>query len=236
MMDLELLALHELDRNGIIVYLKPNTPGVMTSKLIDEIRTLQDSIAKKYINQPFDTYYVIWYLQEDIGFSCCDLDFSYIHDCIKQNKEDNLERYIDRVFNLLFLNYIGLGLPVINCSILTKYLSGLSKEFFLMSKICFIYQRNYKCLNKIELYNEISKLSFKKELYDKNNYYFYNPIHVLQMKNIIENTPYEIPDNKAINLIKNEFDSLKEVALSRIYTLASKDIHILERFSKRSVR
>ncbi|BCA94169.1 hypothetical protein TUM19329_05300 [Legionella antarctica] len=236
MIDLELLALHEIDRNGMSVHLKPNTTAMMTPKLVDEIRALQDSLAKKYMNQSFDNYYVIWYLNKNINFSCCGLDFRFVHDCFKYNKEHDLEHYIDRIFNIIFLNYIGLGLPIINCSILTKYLSGLSKEFFLMSKICFIYQRKYKGLSKIEICNEIANLTFKKEHYCKNDYYFYNPIHIGQMKEIIENTVYEIPTKLTIEAAKIEFDAFKELMLLRLYKIASRDIKILDRFARNDIK
>jgi hypothetical protein len=236
MKDFELLALHEIDRNGMTVYLKPNTPAMMTPKLVDEIRALQDSLAKKYVNQSFDKYYVVWFLQKNINFSCCGLDFHFVHDCFKYHKEKNLEHYLDRIFNLIFLNYIGLGLPIISCSILTKYLSGLSKEFFLMNKICFIYQRKYKCFNNIEIFNEITNLTFKKEIYNKNNYYFYNPIHIGEMKNIIENTVCEVPDQQTITTAQVEFDALKELTLLRLNNIASRDIKIFDRFARNGIK
>ncbi|WP_131784087.1 hypothetical protein [Legionella gresilensis] len=225
-MDLELLALHEHGRNGMSVYLKPGGTSMMTPKLADEIRALQDSLAEKYFNLSFDIYFVIWYLQKNINFSCFSLDFRFVHDCLKQHKEKQMEDYIDKIFNLLFLNYIGLGLPIVNCSILTKYLSGFSKEFFLMNKICFIYQKKFKGFSKIKVFNEIENLAFTKCIYDKNHYYYYNPIQVSQMKSIIENTHYEIPKLLDINNAKLEFDALKKETLVQIYNVASKDIKV----------
>ncbi|KTD59936.1 hypothetical protein [Legionella shakespearei] len=231
-MDLELLAMHEFDRNGMIVHLKPNTSTLMTFKLASEIRALQDSLAKKIIGQCLDNYCVIWYLHKSKNFSRCGLDYNFIFNCFKNHDEKKLEEYIDKVFDVLFLNYVGLGLPIINCSFLTDYLPGLSKEFFFMNKISFIYQNKYKCLKKINLVNEIKNLTFKKETYDKNHYYFYNPIHIRQMKEIIEKITYEIPGIEEVNEVKNDFEALKKLIVTRLYKIASRNINILERLAR----
>lgn len=226
----ELLAVEEQNGNGMSVYLKPNSPVVITPGLVEEIRSLQDSLAEKYLSHSLeDVFYVVWYLDKHAKCSCRGLDFTYIYQCVKDHKDHDLEHYINRIFNLIFLNYIGLGLPVINCSIVTRPLTGFSQEFFLMNQICFLYNNDVHGIQKFKLCDEMHHLSFKDPIYEKNQYFFYRALNAEKMKDILEHLNYEAPDLDQIEIIRAEFERLNEETITRIYDIASRDIRILER-------
>lgn len=131
MKGLELLVIKEVNAYGVSICLKPCLPEVITPTLANEIRHFQDSLAEHYFSSPWDGYfYVIWYSHRGHGLCSRGLDFGYILDTIVNHKEQALEVYIRNLFDLMFLNYIGLGLPVINCSIVDRAVTGISQEFF----------------------------------------------------------------------------------------------------------
>jgi hypothetical protein len=165
----ELLAIREVGVNGMYICLKPKIPVVITPGVVEEVRHLQNTLAEKYLSKAYDNYfYVVWFLEKDRGLNCHGLDFNFIINCIKKDKNAELERYIDGVFNLIFLNHIGLGFPIINCSIVTKPLTSLSKEFFFLNKITFIKNDSAKGLNKNSIYDEFGPLLFESSVYGRN--------------------------------------------------------------------
>lgn len=229
----ELLAIRELGVNGMYICLKPKIPVVITPGLVQEIRRLQNSLAEKYLSQSLsDYFYVVWFLEKQRGLSCHGLDFNFLLNCIKNNKETELEFYIEGVFNLIFLNHIGLGFPIINCSIVTRALTGLSKEFFFLNKICFIQNSGSEGIKKVSITNEFNPLLFQKNIYEKNQCYSFDSIRLDKMRSIIENVDYEIPTTEEVNQLKEKFEAMKDETISRIYQIALKDIKILERMAK----
>ncbi|CDZ79051.1 hypothetical protein BN59_03367 [Legionella massiliensis] len=233
MQNLELLITREEENNGMFVCLKPKTPALITPKLVEDIRNFQDSIAEKYLAHPMNKYlFVIWYCEGLNKSSCQGLDFSYIVDCIKSNHESDFEHYIDRVFNLIFLNYIGLGFPIINCSIINRPLSGISNDFFLLNNICFVQDPTVIGINNLELFREFPNLVFDKELYERNHYFNYQNMEIDKIKSIIEEIDYITPDENEINLIQEKFDMKKDETITEIYNLAARNIKILERLAK----
>lgn len=233
MLKLDLIVTKDENNNGMCVCLRPQTSVLLSPKLVHELRELQNSLADKILSNSLDHYYyVIWYL-EHINKRCWSgLAYNFIVDCIKNRSEIEFEKYIDEVFNFIFLNYIGLGLPVINCSIITHDLTGISKDFFLLNKLCFIHDSNAHGINQIDVKKQVSKLVFDPALYEKNSYFCYESMQIDKIRTIIEKAHYEIPSSQEIIAIKKQFDRLKDETIETIYSLASKDIRILERLAR----
>jgi len=232
MRHLELLATREIGVNGMAVCLKPRIPVVITPGLVEEIRVLQNSLAEKYLTGALDgCFYVVWFLENRKELCYRGLDFNFIFNCLKNHKDAELDRYIDGVFNLIFLNRIGLGFPVINCSIVSRTLTSLSKEFFFLNKICFIQNSETKGIQKISLFDEYDKLLLKKEIYQKSHYFYFDFVRVEKMRGIIETIDYEVPTVEEINSIKDNFENIKQETIEGIYALATKNIKILERMA-----
>lgn len=233
MLKLDLIITEDENDNGMSVCLRPKTPILLTPSLIQQLRDLQNSIADKVLSNSFDHYfYVVWYLENLSKRSWNGLAFNFIVNCIKNHAEKQFEDYIDKVFNFIFLNYIGLGLPVINCSIITHDLTGISKDFFLLNKLCFIHDSTTRGINKMELHKEFPNLVFNHELYQKNLYFNYHSMQLDKIKTILEKVQYDIPSAEEIAVIKKQFDGLKDETIEEIYRLASKNIKILERLAR----
>ncbi len=112
------------------VCLKPKIPFVLTPSLAHEIRIFQNKLAEKYYRSPWESaIYVCWHLYAG-KIKWKGFDFNYILDVIKNNNNSALVRYIDEVFDLLFLNYVSLDIPLINCSIVNRPVQGISQDFF----------------------------------------------------------------------------------------------------------
>lgn len=233
----ELLAIREIGANGMYVCLKPKIPVVLTPGLVKEMRHLQNSLAERYLSSTFNEFfYVVWFLEKQEGLSCHGLDFNYILNCVKNHKDTELELYIDALYNMIFLNYIGLGLPIINCSIVTRPLSGLTKELFLLNKICFIQNPESSGINKIALDNRTNQLEFDKSIYATNDCYTFDIMRMDEMSRIIGATHHEIPTTAEVKMLQEQFEKIKKESLLRIYSLASRDIKILERMARYELR
>lgn len=233
MTNLELIITGEENDNGLFVCLKPKVPALITPTLVDNLRKLQDSLAEKYLSNSFDNYfYVVWYLDNYSNNSCKGLDYSFILNCLKNNLDSELEHYITRVFNLIFLNYIGLGLPIINCSIVNRRLTGISNDFFLLNNICFIYDVNVNDVYKIDIHKKFFKLVFEQNVYERNHYYGFRSMQIAKIRSVMEDIAYNIPSLEEINHLRIKFDMMQEKTISGIYDLASKNIKILERLAR----
>ncbi|CEG56646.1 hypothetical protein [Legionella fallonii] len=233
MLDLELLAVREMGVNGMSVCLKPKIPVVITPGLVNEIRQLQNSLADKYLSNVLNDYfYIVWFLEDRRGLGCRGLDFNFIVNCIKKNHETKLESYISGIFDLLFLNRVGLGFPIINCSIVNRALTGLSKEFFFLNKICFIRNNAAPDIQKINIFNELSPFLLGKELYENNHYFYFHALQLDRMRLLIEDIDYEVPTVEEVNQIKNHFESMKKATMKGIYDIAERNIKVLERMAK----
>lgn len=237
MLDLELLAVREIGVNGMSVCLKPKIPVVITPGLVNEIRQLQNSLADKYLSNIIDDYfYIVWFLEDRRGLSCRGLDFNFIVRCIKENQEAKLENYINGIFDLLFLNRVGLGFPIINCSIVNRAVSGLSKEFFFLNKICFIRNNATPEIQKVNLINELSPFLLEKQLYESNHYFYYHALQLDRMRSLIEDIDYEVPTIEEVNQIKHHFESMKTATIEGIYNIAERNIKVLERMAKSDLK
>lgn len=239
MHNIELLAIRDHKTNGMAVCLKPKIPYIITPSLVHEIRKLQNKIAEQYYANPWDgVYYLLWYLHSDTA-PWKGLDFHFIHEALLSHHEHKIEHYIERIFELLFINYVGFGLPLINCSIVNRKLSGISQDFFYLNRINFI--KRYKELNcsssnklpfsKLNFNTEIRKASFPFKIYTRNNFYAFDSIDLNSMKKILGSYRYSAIPQPQQSEIKLLFNQLSQETIKKIYQLASENINLIERFS-----
>lgn len=242
MSKIELLAIQNPDVNGLAVCLKPNVPYVLTPSLAHEIRNLQDVVSERYYKNPWNKpYYIIWHLHTG-QIPWKGLDFKFIHQSLINHKDKRLESYLNEIFSLLFINYIGFGVPIINCSIITRPLSGISQDFFYLNHINFIKTKKHTGNTPFNtLYQELSvqqiskNLYFPDKLYSRNEFYGFDFINYTKMKHIVDTRQY-VPIAVETQLdIKNIFNEIKENTMSEIYTIASRNIKIFERLAKHQI-
>lgn len=238
MLGLELLATHKVD-NGIAVCLKPRVAPILTHSLAREIRLLQNALAEQFYNKPWnDIFYIVWYLFSG-NIPWRGLDFGYIHHKLITGKEEDFLDYIHDVFNLLFLNYISLGLPLINCSLVTRPLTGISKEFFLLNQINFFKKHhpdgegtNHEYFEPMSKSHHINSGCFPEKIYSRNAYYHFSHFNFSSMRKIICQSPYKEIDKGELIKIQSIFELIKKNTLVEIYLIASKKPKLLERLSK----
>lgn len=232
MLKLELLTTHDDSSNGMTVCLKPRIKAVITPGLVEEIRRLQNSLAERYLsNKLRDNFYVIWHLENREGLCYRGLDFDFILNCIKNDKNTQLEDYIEGIYNLIFLNHIGLGFPIINCSIVSRTLSGLSREFFFINKLCFIHNDRETGIRETTITNGKNQLLLNKDIYNKNRYFYFDFIRTEKMRDIIQETNSSPLDQDEIISLKNQFENLKKSTLSRLYASAAQNLKTIERMA-----
>ncbi|MFI4963023.1 MAG: hypothetical protein ACHP6H_04100, partial [Legionellales bacterium] len=70
----------------------------------------------------------------------------------------------------------------------------------------------------------------------KNNYFYFRSLQADTMRTIIEQINYEIPSEEQIVDIRRQFEALKDSTLARIYSVASKDVKILERMASQDMK
>lgn len=230
----ELLAMKHLD-NGMAICLKPKKSFVMTKTLVDDIRVIQKKIVEKYYSEPWDgIYYLVWYLYAG-NIPWKGLDFAYIYKTLLKNREKEVDQYIGDIYEILFLNYIGLGLPVLSCSIANREVSGVSKEFFLLNRVSFI--KNIKSpseeshMKKIDLHLENTKMHFSPEIYKRNHCYKMDFVDVASIGKVLNEINFKPLSGCEIEKIKLHFDEMKEQTLFKIQHLATKNLNIFNRLS-----
>jgi hypothetical protein len=237
----ELLIIKEIDSQGVAVCLKPNYPKVISPSLVDRIRDFQDSLANQYFSTPWDEYlYVMWYCHRNQGTSKLGFDFNFIIYTLRERKEHKLETYIKNLVDILFLNYISLGLPIVNCSIIDKKISGVFQEFFYLNKINFIkYADNKNDSNsiiKVDVFELSNHLSLSKSIYDSNIYYQCPSFDLSAMKSMLETTQVGSIDETTLKEIRHQFDEMYQTTLASIYNLASKNPSLLKRLAQMQLK
>jgi hypothetical protein len=236
MNNIELLVIQDTDYKGMAVCLKPKTAFVITESITHEIRNLQDYIANNYYKNLWnESCYVIWYLHTG-KIPWRGIDYSFIYNSLIEHKERKMESYITELFDLLFINHTGLGLPIINCSIITRPLTGLSQDFFLLNRINFIKNNSLSSTAGYEImsFNQLKKkLYFPEILYSTNIFYSYNKFNSLKVQKILSELNYE-PINKDKQVqIKEIFDKIKIKILHDIYELATTNMKLFERLARK---
>lgn len=233
----ELLIIKALESHGIAVCLKPDCPKVISPSLVDRIRKFQDSLANDYFTSPWDdNLYVIWYCHRHQAACKLGFDFNFINYALREHKECKLEMYIKKLIDVLFLNYISLGLPLVNCSMIDKKISGIFLEFFYLNEINFVKLSDEKIesnmIMQVDILELSNNLSLSKEFYDKNIYYKCNYFDFKSMKSILEKTKKKAIDEKKIIDIRAVFDGLYQSTLASIYNMASKNPALLKRLAQ----
>lgn len=236
----ELLVSHHIKSGGIRVCLKPKIPFVITYTLAKEIRKFQNTLVDQYINKPWDGILcVLWYLHSG-KITWKGLDFSYINQTLADNNIEGLEQYIEDIFNILFINYLNLDLPLINCSIINRESKGFSREFFFINKISFIKRSsnihskydedNFKEI--LNLKDELKKTEFPMEIYIRNKFYSFAKINLKEMGSKLNQIIYE-PNSASDKLkYKQIFEEMKEKLIRKIYTLSENNPRTIERLAK----
>ncbi|MDX1837197.1 hypothetical protein [Legionella taurinensis] len=223
MQSMELLILKEINSNGMGICLRPKVHPVITVSLTKEIRQLQDSIAEKYYQSPWEGYfYLVWYLDNSMKTPWVGFDFKFIADAFKNHHESEAETYIDRIFDIIFLNYIGMGLPLINCSILNKDVTSLSREFFLLNAISFVHckQKTQTPFIPVSIGQEFKHLTFKETIYQNNHCFYFDSLRFGTMRRIIQSIDRKPLTDDDIKTIKQEFEEVKKKTVTRIYDIA----------------
>lgn len=239
MQRVELLAIKDPQVNGMAVCLKPRIPFVITHSMVAEVRRLQNKIAEEYYQAPWHgVYHLFWYLHA-AKIPWKGLDFNYIHQCLINNKEADLETYIDNLFSLLFINYIGFDLPLVSCSIINRQLSGISMDFFYLNRINFIKlygitggrKRIDEPCKKLNFHQEVKRVAFPNEIYQRNDFYKLNSLDVTTMRNILSRNQFVPLSAEEKAHVRTTFDQIRDDTLARIYLLASKNIKLISRFA-----
>lgn len=234
--DIELLIVKEIDTQGIAVCLRPNLPDVITPSLVREIRRFQNSLAENYFNKPWEgLLYVVWYSHRHINSCKRGLDFSFIVDSLQVSKENELEMYIKNLFDLLFLNSVGLGLPVVNCSLVNSLVSGVFQEFFYLNKINFIKRADAKnpskTLSRIKVTDIANHLIFPEQIYQDRIYYQCSTFDLESMRSIIEETRVDLPSETELKEKREKFDALYQATMLSLYQLARENMKLLKRMA-----
>ena len=157
------------------------------------------------------------------------------------NNVDAIEKYINQVFDCMFLNYIGLGIPLVNCSVVDRPITILTREFFYMNQINFI--KNFDMAinspsTEIKEYDilSIDKLHFPKWIYLKNKYYSYHHANIHSMREKLAAYEQQIYNNNYINKIRTEFDKMCYKTIWKILNLSKTNLNILKRYSDNQKR
>jgi len=202
----ELFAWKEKTVNAIGICLKPKSSLLLTPNLLKEIEHFQAMLINKYMEHPWkETLYLIWYIDRRYVPSKEHLDFSKT----KQLVDDmDYDAYIDKIFEIFFKNHTNLNLPIVSCSLLNKYVSGFSKEFFLLNKVCFLYDKQQH-LKRLQVPKKISKLSLPTFVYENQFYYSYNKFDLRNFKRILKHIGVNILTNSEMDQHKIMFERAK---------------------------
>ena len=231
-----------IEHQMISVCLKPKIPFVLTSTLAHEIRIFQNKLAEKYYRSPWESpMYVCWHLHAG-KIKWKGLDFNFILNMLKSNNNADLLRYIDEVFDLLFLNYVSLGVPIINCSILNRPTRGISQDFFFLNQLNFI--KNPKNGNhtpsknivQIDIDTYTKKLSFPRTIYARNTYYEFHIMNISLMNKVLDSYTFKAISKSDLPEIQLIFDKLKDSTMNTIFQMASSNLKLIERLAYLQVK
>ena len=234
----EVFVKKEIGENGLAICLKPGTPYVITPSLIHNLRGIQNQIVHDYMIRPWDNFlYVFWYLHSD-QIPVLGLDFNYIYQNIKNNNEIAVEKYFQETIDVMCLNYIGLALPIINCSFVNWGMNGCAKEFFYMNQINFIQRKptgddrsNDDEVKPIKDIDQNLVINFPEKIYASNEYYSYDCINIHLMREIIKNFNFKPKTESDIQTIQDIFDDMRVKTLEKIYDKAARNIMALKKLS-----
>jgi hypothetical protein len=229
----EVLVYQEIAEKGMVVALKPSTPGLITPRLVEDIRRLQDQLVEKYIRSPWEgIFYVIWHMEHSYNTPWHGLDYQYILSCLRSNKEGQFEKYIHDMFDLLFLVHVDLGLPVVNCAILDRTTSGLSSEFFYLMDICFVQDSSASVIQAVDAAGVNASPVFTSQVYQNKHYYLLPQLNLDMMREKMERVvPYAIVQ-QSLEQDRVIFETLKEITVETIYSYVRHKPKVLDRLGE----
>lgn len=116
----------------------------------------------------------------------------------------------------------------------------MSQEFFWLNQINFIKESipHAQLSNKnICQINDLAQRGDKKgcfpdNIYRRNLFYHFHKVNYSEMKNIINDAPFEALSYEELEKTQLVFESMKKNTLVEIYSLASKSPNLFERMSR----
>lgn len=242
MISMELLVLRDVVDNGAAVCLKPNGVDALTPDLVTEMRRVQDLLAERYMTNPWEgLYYLVWYLDKTKPIGRMGIDYNYVNTCMRTRKERCLEAYLEKLFDLLYLNYIGLGLPVVNCSLVDRSIGGITREFFYLNRLNFVRVSRFSLVkpNSIMRVNNeevVINSKFPKFMYDRNQYYQYQHFALKPFHDAISEAEIEPFDAQNMQEIRKIFDVICHETIEELITSYEAKPKLLERLARRQTQ
>lgn len=241
-MKTQLLVIRQKDKNGYGVVIKPLKPYVISPSLVKEVSSFQYQIIDEYMKKPWSgTCHIIWCCHKS-NITIKGLDFHFIYNCMAKNNIDAIEKYINQVFDCMYLNHIGLGIPLVNCSVVDRPTTSMIREFFYMNQINFIkncdmaIDRPSTKINEYDILSMGNKLHFPKWIYLKNKYYNYHHVDIHAMREKLVAYENQTYSNEYITKIRIEFDKMCNKTVWKILNLSKTNLNILKKFSDNQKR
>lgn len=122
------VILTQVSPSVYVIFLRPHKRNVLTLEFINEIRGMQDRIVNCYFKQQTSPSIVIWTAANSHSLHLS-LDQSLIFNSIRCSKDGLLDKYLDSIIDILYLNYYNFGLPFLNVSYLNTFDSLLIHDF-----------------------------------------------------------------------------------------------------------
>lgn len=242
MPNMDLLVLRDVVANGAAVCLKPHRVDALTPNLVIEMRRVQDLLAERYMTNPWEgLYYLVWYLDKAKPVGKMGIDYNYVNDCMRDAKERSLQDYLEKLFDLLYLNYIGLGLPVVNCSLVDRTVGGITREFFYLNRLNFV--RVSKCsliqpnsIMRVDNQEIVNNSKFPKFVYDRNQYYQYQHFALKSFHDAISDANIEPFAEADIYEIRKVFDDICQETLQELINSYAVKPKLLERLARQQTQ
>lgn len=242
MLSMDLLVLRDVVDNGAAVCLKPNGVDALTPDLVVEMRRVQDLLAERYMTSPWEgLYYLVWYLDKAKPIGHMGIDYNYVNSCMRAGKERCLETYLEKLFDLLYLNYIGLGLPVVNCSLVDRTISGITREFFYLNRLNFVRVSRFSLVQpnsimRVDNEDVVTNSKFPKFMYDRNQYYQYQHFALKSFHDAISDANIEPFGEIDMQEIRKIFDVICHETLEELVTSYATKPKLLERLARRQTQ
>lgn len=209
MSDESLLISYDQKARAFSIFLSSHSLIHFSPTVVKKLRLFQDSLVSQYMNKPWqENLYLVWRVVSDVQART-----AYKNRGVMKNGFGNgrqFEQYLTQVFDLILLNYINLKLPIKSISILDQYVLDLSKEFLLMSDVCFFITPNCNGIEKVNVSSSIKNLLFDDSVYDKKHQYFANNIQWSQFKRLISASELTLFNEDEIEKYRQYFNQVRE--------------------------
>lgn len=135
----ELKTLYDEHYQSLWCFINSDEQAVMSNKLLQRIRLLQDKIAELHLQKPqYAPRYIVWASAHGRNFSL-GLDLNYIISLVEQKNAKLLQTYLMAYFDAWYLNLINFELPIISIALLhgkaygSGFEMGLASNFIIAS-------------------------------------------------------------------------------------------------------